>query len=88
MKTSYMVLKDGISVQSFDSRPEAESTVKEWERYHADGRRYAIEERKQPQTIRDIEAVCGVASKDRPLTINGKPFIVEKTGNSINLVEA
>lgn len=88
MQTRFMVLKDGISVQAFDTRAIAESTVKEWEQYHADGRRYAIEERKQPQTIRDIETLYGVASKDRPLLVNGRPFVLVKSDSSINLVEA
>ena len=78
MKTTYMILKDGISVQSTATKTEADSLVKEWTEYHADGRKYVIEERKQPETLRDIESLCGIASKDRPLTINGQPFRIVK----------
>lgn len=86
MKLKYMLFNNGISIQSFPTRKEAERLKKEWEDYHADGRKYSIEEVKQPETIRDIEALCGIASKDRPLTVNGRPFRVMKTeSGGINL---
>lgn len=87
MKVTYMILKDGISIQSTESKSEAEFLVKEWAEYHADGRKYVIEDRKQAETLRDIESICGIASKDRILTVNGKPFTIQKNGDIINLIE-
>lgn len=88
MKRVYMLVKDGISVQGFDSIEGAKETAKEWEEYHGDGRKYEIEERKTPETIRDVIDLCGIASKDRDLTVNGHPFKIEKADSGgINLVE-
>jgi hypothetical protein len=87
MKATCMVLtSDGISVQSFAERKDAEAWVKEKCEYHTDGRRYVIEERKTPETIRDIITLFGVASNDRKLTVNGKPFRVVKTDTGIDLI--
>lgn len=87
MNVVYMLVKDGISVQGFDSMDGAKMTAKEWEEYHGDGRKYEIEVRKTPETIRDVIDLCGIASKDRKLTVNGKPFLIEKNDVGINLVE-
>ena len=85
MKVSYMLMHGDLSVQSFETEDAAKQQAKEWERYHADGRRYTITVLEQPETIRDIINVCGIASKDRPLTVCGQPFRAAKVGDNINL---
>jgi hypothetical protein len=70
---------DGISIRSYPTRKEAEAWVKEKVEDAGDGRRYAIEERNEPETIRDVIRLEGIASQDRKLTVNGRPFRVVRT---------
>lgn len=89
MTINFMVLNsDKISIRSFATAKEAKAWIKEKQEYHGDGRTYAIEERKTPETIRDVLDICGIAAKDRKLTVNGKSFRVDRSGEAINLVEA